>query len=83
VDARAHERGSEQPQPQSTKLTPEALGLTGRLYSIKEAQAILGIRRTKLYYLTRDSKLPSIRIDGRTLYASADLVAFINERREA
>jgi Helix-turn-helix domain len=73
-------RGAE---PQSAKLTPEALGLTKVLYPVKEAHRILGIGRTKLHYVTKARKLPSVRIDGKVLYAAADLAAFINARREA
>lgn len=48
-----------------------------QLLSVKEACALLGIRRTKLFQLLRD-ELPKVKVGRRTLIPHAEIVAFVD-----
>lgn len=50
--------------------------------SLKEAMEYLGIGRTKLYWLTKEGKLSTVKIGKRILVDPADLHRFIEQSKE-
>ena len=52
-----------------------------RLLSTKEAAAYLAISERKLWQLTKDKRIPSVKIDRVVRYDIADLNSFITEMK--
>ena len=57
-----------------------------QLYTIDEAAGLLGVKRTTVYALMKEGRLPFVKIGRRTMLRHADIATYIEEstqRRDA
>lgn len=53
-----------------------------KLISIKEAAEMLNVARQRIYYLTMDGQLPTVKVDRKNFYKESDIKQFKTRKDE-